>query len=294
MLLDFAHARPEIDAAARMSSDFGPAAATLEAAINGAILEQDPARRLVVLGRGLGLVDEWALAVAEFERGVQADPQSAEAWAWLGEAEQHVGQDGGPELEKAMLLDPQSGLVHALEGLYLRRKGRDSEAFAEYARAAEMEPHDPALQVLLGQANTANGDLVAALAAYQRATALAPADATYWRMLALFCDDNGVQPLEIGLPAAARAVELAPKDPQALDALGWTYAQTGYAYRAEQTLLEALRQMPLPIAHLHLGQLYLRMGESSKAQEQLNLVVQFDGSGPVGRSAAELLAHYFP
>ena len=59
----------------------------------------------------------------------------------------------------------------------------------------------------IGEENLLNGNLAAALTAYQRATELAPNDATYWRMLAMFCADNGVQVLDIGLPAAKKAAE---------------------------------------------------------------------------------------
>ena len=50
--------------------------------------------------------------------------------------------------------------------------------------------------------------------------------------------------MDVGVAAGLKAVELAPTDPQALDALGWAYAQAGYLIKAEETLLKALDAAP--------------------------------------------------
>jgi tetratricopeptide (TPR) repeat protein len=155
-----------------------------------------------------------------------------------------VGEDGRPDLDAALKLGPRQTVVHTLRGIYWRRQGNQALSFAEYSRAARLEPENPALQSLLGEAHASSGDLVAALEAYQHAVELAPSESTYWRLLALFCADNDVRVLDIGLAAALKAVELAPKDPQALDVLGWTYAQAGYLSKSEQALLQACIRPP--------------------------------------------------
>jgi tetratricopeptide (TPR) repeat protein len=294
MLSDSDRAAQEIGAAATLDADVGPAAATLQAALHASSLESDPARRFVVLGRSLGLVEEWGLAARAFDKAAQADPRNAEARAWLGEAKQHVGEDGRPDLDAALKLGPRQTVVHTLRGIYWRRQGNQALSFAEYSRAARLEPENPALQSLLGEAHASSGDLVAALEAYQNAVELAPSESTYWRLLALFCADNDVRVLDIGLAAALKAVELAPKDPQALDVLGWTYAQAGYLSKSEQALLQAIDAAPnLASAHLHLGLTYLRWGQNDQAFEQWNTATQLDGEGATGQLAAQLLRTYF-
>ena len=137
----------------------------------------------------------------------------------------------------------------------------------------------------LGEAYSLTGDLVSSLEAYQTATVLAPDNATYWRLLAMFCADNAVQVLDLGLPTARKAAELAPKDPQVLDALGWSYAQAGLLYNAEQTLMKATAIAPdLALAHLHLAETYLRKGDQTSAVDQLNLARQLDGDGATANS----------
>ena len=264
-------------------------------ALKAAGNESDPARRLVIIGRGLGLVEEWGLASSAFEKATNQDGTNAEAWAWLGEARQHQGQDGRQELDKALALGPQDPVVHALRGLYWRRKGNYPNALAEDQKALQIDPANPAWQVTVGEAYTLNGDLVSALSAYQKGTSLAPNDASYWRLLAMFCADNNVQVLQIGLPAAQKAAELAPADAQALDALGYSYLRAGYLYNAEQNLLKAVKAAPeLAETHLHLAETYLQKGDRTSALDQLTLARQLDTNGPTGQFAEQLIKEYYP
>jgi len=295
MLSNAGSAAEALDAATALNPEVGPAASTLKAALGAAVGEREPAERMVLVGRSLGLVQEWALAARAFTFAVETDPANAEAHAWLGEARQHLEQDGRADLDAALSLGRNSSVVHILRGLYWRRQGNLGLSLAEYSRAAQLEPANAALQSLLGEAYAASGDLVTALEAYQNAVELAPSKSTYWRLLALFCADNNVQVLDVGVAAGLKAVLLAPKDPQALDALGWSYAQAGYLIKAEQALQKALEQDPeLASAHVHLGLAYLRWGQNNLALEHWRKAVQIDGSGATGQLAAQLLATYFP
>ena len=147
----------------RLDPQVASAQSTLKAAVAAAQAERGDSARLVVIGRSLGLVEEWALAARAFSEAVQADKKNGEARAWLGEARQHIDEDGREDLDAALSLEPNSSVVHTLRGLYWRRKGNLGLSLAEYSRAAELDPHNAGLQSLLGEAQTANGDLVAAL-----------------------------------------------------------------------------------------------------------------------------------
>jgi tetratricopeptide (TPR) repeat protein len=282
-------------ASASSDPEFDPAIQTLRAAIAVSDTESDPARRFIAIGRGLGLLEEWGLAQKAFEKAVSADGKNAEAWAWLGEARGQNGQDGGADLNQALALDSQDVIVHALRGLYWKRQGNYAQALAEYVQAAQIEPVNPAWQAAIGDSNAQKGDLVSALAAYQKATQLAPTDAAYWRLLALFCSDNNLFILDIGLPAAKQAAGLAPDDPPTLDVLGWSYSNAGLLYNAQQNLTRAIKLAPdLAIAHLHLAENYLRQGDRTEAFNELNLTVQLDKDGTSGQMAAQILKQYFP
>jgi Flp pilus assembly protein TadD len=166
---------------------------------------------------------------------------------------------------------------------------------AEYSLAAMYEPTNPAWQAGLGEAYTRLGDLVAALAAYQHATELAPNESTYWSLLAVFCAQNGVYLEDIGLPAAQKAVEISPDDPSALDALGWTYLASGRYASAEQTLLDVTKRFPDYLsAHIHLAMTHLAQGNRTAALDILNSVQSADPKGAYGEMAGKLLKQYFP
>ena len=291
--------------ASSLDPQFDPAVQTLRAALNLSAIKPDASQQMVTVGRALGLVQEWDLSLAAFEKAIAINAKNAEAWAWLGEAKQHasvaltgevVSKDVGlAELDRAVALDPTSVVVHALRGLYWNRQQNYPQMLAEYLLSAEYEPTNPAWQAEIGNAYIKRGDLVAALAAYQHATELAPNESTYWRLLAVFCADNNVHLDDIGLPAAQKAVDLAPDDPLALDALGWSYFSSGRYASAEQTLLDVIKRFPdhLP-AHIHLALTYLAQGDRAAAQEKLMYVQSTDPNGANGKLAGQLLKQYFP
>jgi tetratricopeptide (TPR) repeat protein len=286
----------EFAAASSLDHQFDSAIETLRAALTVANTESNPANRFIDIGRGLGLVNEWGLAQDAFEKAVSADAKNAEAWAWLGEAKQHNGQDGSEDLNQAIKLNPNhDAIIHALQGLYWKRIGNYGLAINEYLLATQIEPANPAWQSSLGDAYAQKGDLVSALAAYQKATQLTPNDAVYWRLLAMFCSENNVFIVDIGLPAAKQAAQLAPNDAQTLDVLGWSYSNAGLLYNAQQNLLNAIKLSPdLAIAHLHLAENYLRQGDNTLALQELNITVQLDKDGAAGQIAGQLLKQYFP
>jgi len=288
-------AAKELAEAAALDADFGPAAKTLQAAWKAAEQESDASKGLVVLARGLALVEEWGLAKRGFMLATGIESRNPEAWAWLGEAKQHLGEDGFGDLELALTLDGRDSAVRVLRGLYFRRQGKNREAVDEYLHAAQIEPLSAAIASSLGESYAASGDLVSALEAYQRATALAPADAGYWSLLASFCAENNVHVQDIGLPAARKAVAFAPKEAEVVDVLGWTYAQAGYLDEGRRALQQAIDLAPgLASPHVHLAVIYLRLGANNQALEELKLAVASDRGSPAAQSAVQLLRTYFP
>lgn len=294
-LLEPEPAIEELTLASSQDPEFKPAVRTLRAALDISRTQTDPSRRKVTIGRALGLVGEWELSLAAFESAVGLNDQNAEAWAWLGEAKQQTGRDGRVELDRALSIDYTSAVVRALRGLYWSRQGKSPQMLAEYLLAAEYEPENPAWQASLGDAYIKTGDLAAALQAYQRATVLEPDESVYWRLLAVFCAENGVHVEEVGLPAAKKAVELAPSDPQAIDALGFSYFSSGRFASAQETLSSAIEISPRYFpAHIHLAMNFLAQGDRPSAFNSLTYVRDADAAGGSGQLARELLDRYFP
>lgn len=291
-LSDPSRAVLELNSASELDPELGPAVGTLRTALDLALQNSSASTRSVIIGRGLGLVDEWKLARVAFESAVELDEKNAEAWAWLGEANQQTGQSNGgnTELEQAFVLNANSSTVRGLRGLYFQRTGNFRQALTEFQAAAELEPKNPTWLVSVGEAHAKTGDLIRALESYQAATSLVPEDPSYWRLLAIFCAQNNVNVKDIGVPAARQAVILTEEDAASLDVLGWLLILDDSYDSAERMLKRALElDAQNASVHLHLGMLYMQMNDRASAYDHL---IQ---ARDLGNSDAEaILKLYFP
>jgi tetratricopeptide (TPR) repeat protein len=289
----------ELITASGLDPEVDPAVQTLRSALNLASLNDSRSERLIITGRGLGLVGEWELARAAFQESARADENNAEAWAWLAEASQQTVEGGSVEqsqanvqewLDRALSLNPNSAVVHTLRGLYFQRVGNYREALPEFQAAVALQPRDPALFVSIGESYSKLGDLIRALEAYQYAANLAPEDAGYWRLLAQFCGQNNVNLENVGVPAAQRVVVLNGETAEALDLLGWLLSLDARYPEAERMLLHALElDAQNALANFHLAMLYLQTDQPALAKEYLVRARDLGNT-----DAQALLDQYFP
>ena len=139
--------------ASSLDPETDPAVQTLRAALNLSATQPDASQQMVTIGRALGLVQEWDLSIAAFEKAITLDTENAEAWAWLGEVNQQTdGDEALIHLERALSLNPNSAVVRGLRGLYFQRIGNFRQALIEFQFAAVLEPNDPTLHVAVGEA----------------------------------------------------------------------------------------------------------------------------------------------
>ena len=290
-LSDPNEALPHLISASQLDPQFDPAAQTLRTAMNLSAVSESPSQEKVIIGRGLGLVDEWELAQVVFEDAVKIDENNAEAWAWLGEANQQLGEgEALTYLDRALRLDSNSSPIRGLRGLYFQRIGNHRDALLEYQAAAKLEPENTVWYVSIGEEFSKLGDLIRALEAYQYTTVLEPDNAEFWRLLAGFCAQNNANVRDVGIPAAQTAVTLEPDDPLTLDVLGWLLVLDGRYPEAEKILMDALTLDPqLASAHYHLGLLYLQTNDNVSMFDYL---VKARDLGSMDAEA--LLKVYFP
>lgn len=261
----------ELINASQLNPEFDPAVQTLRTALNLSELSESLSQQKVVIGRGLGLVNEWELAYVAFEEAINLDENNAEAWALFGEANHQSGSNEAlTYLDRALSLDPNSIVVRGLRGLYFQRIGNHRQSLLEYQAAAQLEPDNPAWFVSIGNEFLYLGNLILALEAYQYTTVLAPENAEYWRLLAVFCGQNNTNVEDVGIPAARKAVQLQSNDPIMLDTLGWLLILDEKNNEAERKLLEALTYDPQSASvHFHLGLLYLQRDDRASALDYL-------------------------
>ncbi len=296
---------PILQKAVQLDSTYREAALAIGAAVQLASPAQEPAYTHLMVGRALASFGEWELAAESFRRSVQIRTDYAEAWAFWGEARQHLptpGMEAGTtsaqgltELETAYKLDPNSISTNTFLAFYWERQQEPDKALPYLQTAIRLDPENPNLQVELGNLIVLQGDLPAAQAAYQKAIDLSPDSPIYWRVLAEFALKNDVQVRELGLPAARQAVTLAPDDPIGLDLLGQIFLRLGDQDSAQRFFRRALETSPqyLPV-HLHLGMSYLLQGNLEAGRQELELVLSQSPDSLSAEQAKRLLNEYFP
>ncbi len=294
-------------------------AEALISAIRTAQLQGDSAYTLLEAGRALASSGEWVLAAEAFHGAIQAAPDYAEAWAYLGEARQQTavrgqgatatslkavgGQpstgdashNGLAELEKALALDPRSLAANTLLALYWQRQGDHEQAVEVLQAVTGYYPENYTLQAELGGALARTGELEDALQAYQKGVELAPRQAEPWRLLADFSVRYEYLLDEVGLPAARRAAMIAPDDPANSDVLGQALLLQGDLASAGRSFQRAVDLEPgYALAKVHLGLAYILQGDSRRAYRIWTAVSATIPGTPAAELAQRLLKNYYP
>lgn len=287
-------ALPLLLEASKKDSQYTSAVQSLRAGLGQASSAKEPAYGWLMIGRALGNIGQWDLALEAFQRSTSASPAYAEAWAFIGEARYHVDGSGKADLDRANQLNAESPVVRALLGLYWRRQGQPDKALPYVEAIVKQEPAEAAWQVELGNTLVETGDLPAAQEAFQKAVDLEPKNSMLWQYLALFSAENNVAVHDLGLPAARQAVLLAPNDPAALDTLGLVLTYLGDFATSERFLQQALeKDATYAPACLHLGQLYLQQQDANQAYSYLKRALDLAGEDQVGQTAKRLLKRYY-
>jgi len=237
---------------------------------------EDPAYANILTGQALAAEGQWQLAEIAFTRSTQANPGYAEAWAYLGEAQQRNGLDGYQALETALELDPKSFAANVFMGMYWRRQGKPENGLLYLKSADQIAPGNFVLQVDIANTLAEIGNIDDALSYMQKIIDADPVNVFAWQALALFSIDNEVQVDTIGLSAARQAVILEKNNAASLTLLGRVFAYREDGFNTQKFLQRALEADPYYApAHLHLGIFYLSHAQKSKALEHFHLAEKF-------------------
>jgi tetratricopeptide (TPR) repeat protein len=284
-----------LDQAVGLDESLRDAATKLKNTLRRAAFAEDPAYRLVQVGQTLANLNEWDLAKEAFQRASEENPDYPEAWAYLGEAQYHTGEDGLEALEKAIALNPNSLAANAFLGLYWHRESSPELALVYLQTAAQLDPDNPAIQEDIASVLADLGNFTAAMAHLVRVTELLPMESRSWQTLARFSLNYEAQVEEIGLPAARQAVLFGEDDPAAYTLLGRAHMLLGNEYYPVRFFSQALEiDNTYPDAHFYLGTYYLEHGETKDARFHLESAQDLGGDGPIGELAQQVLERYFP
>ncbi len=131
------------------------------------------------------------MTAQQLELATQKNPESAEAWAFLGLAwlsaaySRKSGDLASAEeaCRTAVELDPESGLAHASLGRVLAASDRQEEALTEMQTALDLDPQDPWVQESAGWINAVHGDWETAVPYYETAVTYRPNWASFLSLL---------------------------------------------------------------------------------------------------------------
>ncbi len=264
-------------------------------AVTSATGQSDQAFAFATVGIALVQLEEWPLAEVALQRAVDANNGFADAFAYLGLAQDRQGKDGEPALAQAAALAPDSPLISFLYGLHFRGLSESARAIPWLHKAQAADPANPAIAAELGGAYAATGDLTNGEEWFRKAVSLNDRDGQFWLLLARFYVDREYKVADEGLPASRMAVGLNPASALAADALGYALILTGDGLTGKQELERALTIDPnLAAAHYHLGVYYVGVGQVEKAEPYFNQVLALDPQGPYGDLALKAKALISP
>jgi tetratricopeptide (TPR) repeat protein len=294
-LLSAASAPAEAPARLAVVAEIDPALAptvqVLIDAIQAGQATGDDAVVFAQAGRALEELGEWRLAEVALSRAVALNPEYADAYVYLGLAQDLQGKDGLEAYEHALSLAPESAVAQFYTGLYWRRFGDARKALEHLEAAQRLDPENPAVAAEIGGAHASLGDLQAAEQWLSQAVMLAEHEARWWRLLARFSLDNEYHVAEVGLPAARQAAGLEPEHAEGADLLGYALVLTGDLTNGQKMLERALvLNSESASVYLHLGVLYARLGQAAEAESLLNHALALDPQGLYGNLAMQALA----
>lgn len=254
-----------------------------------------PAYNLVLLGRALGMLNEWAMAALAFQAAAELEPEYPEALAFLSEALYQTGQDGSTQIEMALKINPDSIVANAIHAVQQRRLGNLEIALFSLYRAAALEPEQGIWQLEIASTLIEMDAVAEAFPHLKAAVLLEPQNIQFWKALSDYSASTGIHLRDEGLPAARKVMLLAPDDPDSFDTMGRSLAALGDLENAIRYYQAAIARDPSHAsAHLHLAQVYLNQGRSQLALEHLSLAQSYAIQDPqTMQTATRLMERYF-
>ena len=155
----------------------------------------------------------------------------------------------------------QNNLAYVV-GVY---RNKPEEGLAIAKAAAKLAPRSPSIIDTVATMYHRTGEYQKAAESLEFLLQIDPTNSEAFAKLSLLYSDKLGEP-ERGIVFAERGRSQSPRSPQVLDALGWSYYQTGKKEQGEESIRRSLRQADTMEAYLHLAQI---VTEDAKFDEAL-------------------------
>jgi len=175
-----------------------------------------------------------------------------------------------------------------LGSLYARRQ-RVPEAIAYFESAIKLRPADISSWTMLGMLNQQRGDFRKAEESYIRVLDIAPNAGVAANNLAWLYADH-LNDMDKALELARRAKVALPNVANVSDTLGWIYTKRRLDEMAVPLLLEAVKSEPKHAEyHYHLAVALMHSGKKAEARQEMASAAKLDNGLRTRREAREIL-----
>lgn len=181
-------------------------------------------------------------ALPLFKLATRSSPTDPDGWNGLAESYDRLGmkQKAISSYIKAIELDPAGGNYDALSALYLSA-GNPGLALKTLEEGIDVRPNDVELFNSRGNLFLSMGQVLPAMAAFEKAASLQPEKADWTNL--------GFTYLEMGRYGNAerafrQAISLSPQNPSAWEGLGFSLLERSKLQEAEKVLGDALKRHP--------------------------------------------------
>jgi Flp pilus assembly protein TadD len=222
----------------------------------------------------------YARAEELYRQIVQADPDHADGWCFLGAACQAQGKlaEAETSYRRAIQMMPGHPSAQNCLGILLAKRGQLDEASVCFQRALEICPGDPDSHNNLGIILDMQGKRDKAIAHYQQALRGRPGNAEAHTNLGVVLTQRGR--LDEAVACFHKALQINPRCPEAHNNLGIALRRQGRLEEAVSHCREALRINPQsPEAHNSLATALMRQANYDESlnhyEEAVRLKPQF-------------------
>jgi DNA-binding winged helix-turn-helix (wHTH) protein/TolB-like protein/Flp pilus assembly protein TadD len=240
-----------------------------------AYVELANAYRAMVLTNDASPIEMMPRAKAAASRSVELDPNLAEGWTSLGFSNFWYDWDwtaAESNFKRALDVDPNSSLAHANYAHLLSNTGRHDEATREIRRAREIDPMNPLFSAMEGQILFFAGREQDSSVVLR---SLIDLDPNFW-LAHLFISRNYISKgmFEQALASANKAIEITHGNAEATGTAGYILAKTGRQKEAREILNEFEKREDKPFISYAKAQVYLGLGDRTRALELLEQAFQ--------------------
>ncbi|HYV44847.1 MAG TPA: tetratricopeptide repeat protein [Myxococcaceae bacterium] len=229
----------------------------------------------------LSLAGQHARAAELFKKGVAEKPDYVLLYPAYARALERAGNDKEAEalLRRAVQKYPAAELFDELSQM-LEKKGRLAEAIDLIGQALASHPRDEALLYTLGAAYERKGDHEKSISEMRQVLEVNPENPDAMNFIGYTLAESG-HDLDEAERLLNKALELRPDNGAFLDSLGWVYYQKGEADRAVKTLERATQLSPgEPLIIEHLGDAYQRAARPQDAEKAYQRALEVIHASP--------------